>query len=140
MDLSIRGQEGGEGGQGGHGSHLPKQDLEPTYEWAGIMGYSRDGYPWVGPVPDSAGGGCGLWVCAGYTGGGMPNAALCAKAVSGMIVAGNNKDEGADLADEVDLPPEFVLTEERLERARTCETIAEQDERSAFMLDLEDSS
>ena len=137
MDLSIRGQEGE---QGEPGVHLPKQDLEPTYEWAGIMGYSRDGYPWVGPVPESTGGGCGLWICAGYTGGGMPNAALCAKAVAGMIVAGNNKDEGAHLADEVDIPPEFVLTEERLERARTCETIAEQDERGAFMLDLEDSS
>lgn len=124
--------------QGTHAVHWPKQDLEPTHEWAGIMGYSRDGWPWVGPVPDSAGGGDGLWLCAGYTGGGMPNAALCAKAVVGMIINGNNKDEGANLADEVDLPAEFLLTEERLEKARTCETIAEQDERGAFMLDLED--
>lgn len=126
MDLSIREQGKSQGQQ------LPKQDLQPTYEWAGIMGYSRDGYPWVGAVPESAGGGDGLWLCAGYTGGGMPNAALCAKAVVGMIIAGN---QGVN---QVDLPPEFLLTEKRLEKARTCETIAEQDEKGAFMLDLED--
>ncbi|RYP81567.1 hypothetical protein DL770_005869 [Monosporascus sp. CRB-9-2] len=132
MDLSIR-EEGK--AQGEHGIHLPKQDLEPTFEWAGIMGFSRDGWPWVGPVPESAGGGDGLWLCAGYSGGGMPNAALCAKAVVGMIIPGNK--DGDDLADQIDLPPEYLLTEDRLEKARTCETIAEADKRGAFILDLD---
>ena len=47
-----------------------------------------------------------------------------------------NKD-GVGLADQIDLPPEYLLTEDRLERARTCETIAEADKRGAFMLDLD---
>ncbi|KAI0111257.1 FAD dependent oxidoreductase [Nemania sp. FL0031] len=132
MDLSTR-EEGK--GQGERGDRSPKRDLEPTFEWAGIMGYSRDGWPWVGPVPESAGGGDGLWLCAGYSGGGMPNAALCAKAVVGMIIP-DDKD-GDDMADRIDLPPEYLLTKERLEKARTCETIAEADERGAFMLDLD---
>ncbi|KAH7310864.1 FAD dependent oxidoreductase [Stachybotrys elegans] len=110
---------------------LQKQDLqkqlEPTFEWAGIMGFSRDGWPWVGAVPESAGGGDGLWLCAAYTGGGMPNAALCAKAVASMMVGKG-----------VDLPPEYILTEDRLATARTGETIAEADKRAAFMLDLSD--
>ena len=132
IDLSIR-EEGR--AQDEHGIHLPKQDLEPTFEWAGIMGYSRDGWPWVGPVPKSAGGGEGLWLCAGYSGGGMPNAALCAKAVVRMMISVNK--DGVGLADQIDLPPEYLLTEDRLERARTCETIAEADKRGAFMLDLD---
>ncbi|KAI0506442.1 FAD dependent oxidoreductase [Xylaria bambusicola] len=132
MDLSIR-EEGRT--QGEHDIQLPKQDLEPTFQWAGIMGYSRDGWPWVGPVPTSAGGGDGLWLCAGYTGGGMPNAALCAKAVVNMMIPGNN--DGDNLADQIDLPPEYILTEDRLKKARTCETIIEADIRGAFMLDLD---
>ncbi|KAI1122455.1 FAD dependent oxidoreductase [Nemania abortiva] len=134
MDFSTREKEGKT--QGEHdGTYLPKRDLEPTFEWAGIMGYSRDGWPWVGPVPESAGGGDGLWLCAGYSGGGMPNAALCARAVAGMIVPGNKDGDG--LADRIDLPHEYLLTEDRLEKARACETIAEADKRGAFMLDLD---
>ncbi|KAI0184033.1 FAD dependent oxidoreductase [Xylaria flabelliformis] len=135
MDLSIR--EEGKTPQDEHGIiHSPKQDLKPTFEWAGIMGYSRDGWPWVGPVPKSAGGGDGLWLCAGYSGAGMPNAALCAKAVVGMIISGY-KDGSDDLADQIDLPPEYLLTEDRLEKARRCETVAEADKRGAFILDLD---
>ncbi|KAI0545495.1 FAD dependent oxidoreductase [Xylaria curta] len=110
------------------GEHGTQQDLEPTFEWAGIMGYSRDGWPWVGPVPESAGGGDGLWLCAGYSGGGMPNAALCAKAAAGMIISGNKDGD-----DQIDLPPEYLLTEDRLKKARTLETVAEADKRGAFI-------
>lgn len=70
----------------------------------------------------------------------MPNAALCAKAVVDMIVPGNDRNKGDGLADDVALPPEYVFTEERLEKVRKCETIAEQDEKGAFMLDLQDST
>ncbi|QYT04841.1 DAO domain-containing protein [Trichoderma simmonsii] len=132
MDLSIH--EQGKA-QGEHGVSLQKQDVEPTFEWSGIMGFSRDGWPWVGPVPETAGGGDGLWLCAGYSGGGMPNAALCAKAVVDMMV--NDHGEGGEGASQVDLPPEYLLTEDRLEKARTCETVAEADKRGAFMLDLD---
>ncbi|EHK47311.1 hypothetical protein TRIATDRAFT_154515 [Trichoderma atroviride IMI 206040] len=118
MDLSICEQRTGQSEQ--------KQDVEPTFEWSGIMGFSRDGWPWVGPVPDSAGGGEGLWLCAGYSGSGMPNAALCAKAVVDMMIPGHEDGE-------MGLPREYLFTEERLERARVCETIAEADKRGAFI-------
>jgi glycine/D-amino acid oxidase-like deaminating enzyme len=132
MDLSVR--EQGDA-QGEHGTGDQKQDLEPTFEWSGIMGYSRDGWPWVGPVPETAGGGEGLWLCAAYTGSGMPNATLCAKAAVDLIISGHK--DGDKVAGNVDLPPEYLLTEDRLKKARTCETIAEADKRGAFMLDLD---
>ncbi|KAK0757468.1 hypothetical protein N5P37_010193 [Trichoderma harzianum] len=132
MDLSIRDQGNV---QGEHGIHSLKPDIEPTFEWSGIMGFSRDGWPWVGPVPETAGGGGGLWLCAGYSGGGMPNAALCAKAVVDMMIPGHG--DGDEMAGQVDLPPEYLLTQERLEKARVCETVAEADKKGAFMLDLD---
>lgn len=48
----------GEGGEG--------EELVAKREWTGIMGFSRDGWPWVGKVPDAE----GLWLCGGYTGSG----------------------------------------------------------------------
>jgi glycine/D-amino acid oxidase-like deaminating enzyme len=39
-------------------------------KWSGIMGFSGDGLPWVGPLSDELGG-KGQWVCAGYTGEGI---------------------------------------------------------------------
>lgn len=64
--------------------------------WSGIMGFSDDNNPWVGPVSETLGGGPGQWVCAGYTGNGTPqsvmlnsglsNALLCAEALSNMIL------------------------------------------------------
>ncbi|KAK8098484.1 uncharacterized protein PG998_013970 [Apiospora kogelbergensis] len=103
-----------------------KQDLDATHEWSGIMGYSRDANPWVGPVPPSAGGGDGLWLCAGYTGHGMPNAALCAKAVAEMMTG----------LDEVDLPPEYELTEERLVQARLRDTVDVAEEKGGLLFDM----
>ncbi|PNP59157.1 hypothetical protein THARTR1_01405 [Trichoderma harzianum] len=132
MDLSIREQGNSEGKDE---IHPPKQDVKSTFEWSGIMGFSRDGWPWVGPVPGSAGGGDGLWLCAGYSGGGMPNAALCAKAVVDMMIPGHG--DGDEVVCQVDLSPEYLLTEDRLEKTRTCETVAEADKRGAFMLDLD---
>ncbi|TVY88851.1 putative amidase, partial [Lachnellula willkommii] len=73
---------------------LQNQDheLDATWEWSGIMGYSRDGHPWVGAVGEDLGGAGaakGLFVCAGFTGHGMPNTCLSAKAaVEIMLGAG----------------------------------------------------
>ncbi|KAK6851085.1 FAD/NAD(P)-binding protein [Apiospora arundinis] len=105
---------------------IDKQDLNATHEWSGIMGYSRDANPWVGPVPAAAGGGDGLWLCAGYTGHGMPNAALCAKAVAEMMTG----------LDEVDLPPEYELTEERLVQARLRDTVEVAEEKGGLLFDM----
>ncbi|OPB45576.1 hypothetical protein A0O28_0077860 [Trichoderma guizhouense] len=132
MDLSTHEQRNA---QGEYGVHSSKPDIEPTFEWSGIMGFSRDGWPWVGPVPETAGGEGGLWLCAGYSGGGMPNAVLCAKAVVDMMTPSH--EDGDEMAGQVDLPPEYLLTEDRLEKARACETVAEADKRGAFMLDLD---
>lgn len=38
----------------------------------GIMGYSRDKLPLVGPIPDQA----GLWLLAGFTGSFLPRTML----------------------------------------------------------------
>ncbi|KAK5661537.1 hypothetical protein OQA88_11441 [Cercophora sp. LCS_1] len=89
--------------------------LDATFQWTGIMGYSRGDVPWVGEVPASLGGGKGLFVCGGYTGHGMPNALLSAHAVVQMMV-GN--DEGHAF---YALPQEYVLTEERVRRVRESE-------------------
>ncbi|RYP75253.1 hypothetical protein DL769_003864 [Monosporascus sp. CRB-8-3] len=109
-----------------------KQDLEPTYEWTGIMGYSRDGHPWVGVVPPSLGGGGsggrGLAMCAGFTGHGMPNAALCAKAVVSMMMTSDEE--------EVDLPPEYLLTETRVGAARLLDEVDVVDAKGSLFMDF----
>ncbi|KAL2148347.1 hypothetical protein VTH82DRAFT_2267 [Thermothelomyces myriococcoides] len=98
-------------------------ELEASFEWTGVMGYSRDHHAWVGPVPESLGGGGpegGLWICAGYTGHGMPVAALSAREVVRQMLASGNekyeKEQGEGV--KVRLPREFVLDEERVGRAR----------------------
>lgn len=108
------------------------EELEASHEWSGIMGFSRDGYPWVGEVPMAMDGGERLYVCAGFTGHGMANASLAARWVAqsmrnggsttkslyqkgdvGVEVFGGGKDK-----DEVKMPREMVVSVERAERAR----------------------
>ncbi|KAF4447300.1 Gamma-glutamylputrescine oxidoreductase [Fusarium austroafricanum] len=84
--------------------------LQATFEWTGIMGYSKDGCPWVGKLPKDLGGeDSGLWVSAGYTGHGMPVAARC-----GIVVA----QEILGIADGVKLPPQYRIDAGRADRAR----------------------
>ncbi|KAI0453397.1 FAD dependent oxidoreductase [Xylaria acuta] len=92
--------------------------LTAAYEWTGIMGYSRDGSPWVGRVPgillDDIGlesGTDGLWISAGYTGHGMPVAPGCGVAVAQMMLG----EEGG-----VEVPREWVASNERVEMARSA--------------------
>ncbi|RYP61309.1 hypothetical protein DL770_009818 [Monosporascus sp. CRB-9-2] len=125
------------------GESKKKQDLEPTHEWTGIMGYSRDGYPWVGVVPPSLGGsdGRGLAVCAGFTGHGMPNAALCAKAVVSLMMATTasgekGEDAGEEDEEDVDLPPEYLLTEARVGAARLLEEVHVVDAKGSLFMDF----
>lgn len=81
-------------------------ELEAVYEWTGIMGDSLDRSPWVGQVPESLGGGDGLYISAAYTGHGMPAASQCGIAVANIMMHGDTGD--------VDLPPEFLASEDRL--------------------------
>lgn len=92
-----------------------RQELKASYEWSGIMGFSRDERPWVGEVGEELGGGKGLWVCAGFTGHGMPNTHLSAKAAVDMVL-------GTSI-DDVYLPAAYKLTADRVERARRLEEV-----------------
>ena len=130
----------GDGGQEGHSTQrmerlpgqystieadLPKTALEPLAEWTGIMGYSRDGHPWVGSVPDQD----GLWVCAGYTGHGMPNSSLCGRHVAGLIGAAVNGEDWREVeraaVEGGGLPGCYVVSRERMEGARALPEVAE---------------
>ncbi|KAI1425863.1 FAD dependent oxidoreductase [Xylaria sp. FL1777] len=100
--------------------------LSSTYEWTGIMGYSRDSHPFVGRVPgaflgadagngdgdgDGDGDGVvdGLWISAAFTGHGMPVAPRCGIAVAEMMLG---KTGG------VEVPKAWIPSEERIARAR----------------------
>jgi glycine/D-amino acid oxidase-like deaminating enzyme len=99
-----------------------EEELQAQWEWSGIMGYSRDGHPWVGEVRDEwgIGGGKGLWISGGFTGHGMPNTWLCGKAVVELIMG---PDEG------IDLPSTYRLSEERIVKARTYDEVSVADSR-----------
>ncbi|RGP59230.1 FAD dependent oxidoreductase [Fusarium longipes] len=87
--------------------------LEATYEWTGIMGYSRDGYPWVGQLPATLGGeDSGIYISVGYTGHGMPVAARCGIAVAQEIMG---------IGDGVNLPAQYRIDEGRVDRANSME-------------------
>jgi len=101
---------------------VAKHDLTSTYDWSGIMGFSRDAHPWVGPVPESLGGGKGLYVCGGYTGHGMPNAPLSARAVVELMLSVMVGDD-----DEVDIPMEYLITEKRVTEARQNKPVGEEE-------------
>ncbi|KAH6649746.1 FAD dependent oxidoreductase-domain-containing protein [Chaetomium tenue] len=108
-DLGVDGQRKG----------VAEGELEASFEWTGVMGFSRDHHAWVGAVPESLGGGGpegGLWICAGYTGHGMPAAALSAREVVRQMTAGSAEATVGE--GEVRFPREFALDEERVVRAR----------------------
>lgn len=49
-------------------NHLPQfKDSKVTHRWSGVMGFSRDGQPIVGALPDDS----QVFFCGGYTGHGM---------------------------------------------------------------------
>ncbi|TVY70578.1 putative oxidoreductase OrdL [Fusarium oxysporum f. sp. cubense] len=51
--------------------------------WTGIMGYSSDRLPRVGPIPDRP----GMFIMGGFTGHGMPQVFLCAKGMADMVLS-----------------------------------------------------
>jgi len=92
-----------------HGSHWgTPHPLGPIRKlWSGIMGYSADGHPLVGPYPGED----GLWIDASFQGHGMVLCFLCAKAVSCMLL-GREEEEGLESW----FPGCFRVTSERLEK------------------------
>jgi glycine/D-amino acid oxidase-like deaminating enzyme len=110
------------------GSAAGMHELEVDMAWSGIMGYSRDNAPWVGGVLGME----GVWLCAGYTGHGMPNATLCAKAAVEMLLA---DEKGEDLLKvqermvrEGRFPAAYLLSEKRLAECQGLPSVKEQDE------------
>jgi glycine/D-amino acid oxidase-like deaminating enzyme len=65
------------------------------------MGYSNDEFPYVGALPEKP----GQYLCAGFTGHGMPQIFLSAKAVASMIITGD--------VENIDLPLPYRITKKR---------------------------
>ncbi|PSR82413.1 FAD dependent oxidoreductase [Coniella lustricola] len=71
--------------------------------WTGIMGYSADSCPFIGPLPSRP----NQYVVAGFTGHGMPQIFLSAKGIAQMAVTGASFHETG-------IPRIYQVTEERL--------------------------
>lgn len=108
------------------------KELEATAQWTGIMGYSRDDHPWVGAIPGQQ----GLWLCGGYTGHGMPNGTLCGKAVVDMVLGEQEKGLSVlqeEMVQRGDIPKSYLLTQDRIDRARKMLTVQQQDDKGVHM-------
>ncbi|KAI9069868.1 DAO-domain-containing protein [Trametes sanguinea] len=90
-----------------------EENHAPEMEWSGIMGYTKTGDPFVGPVIDPANADAykGQYISAGFTGHGMPRTFSCAEAVAQMILADMQGKEWTIPA----WLPRHHLTENRLE-------------------------
>jgi glycine/D-amino acid oxidase-like deaminating enzyme len=111
----------------GESSGSEKVEMQAVAQWTGVMGFSRDEVPWVGPVPGKE----GVFVAAGYTGHGMPNTWLSGKAVAEMV---GESLAGGDLAAVVEaareatgLPKAYQVSVERIERAMKGESVEVKD-------------
>ncbi|MCJ1395378.1 hypothetical protein MMC18_008262, partial [Xylographa bjoerkii] len=108
-------------GTSAHPSAKPRgkgKELSAKKEWTGIMGFSRDGHPWVGAVPDAP----GLWLSGAYTGSGMPNAALSSQHAACLILAAHKAQDWKAVEQEAirsgSIPSCYVITKQRMEHAR----------------------
>jgi glycine/D-amino acid oxidase-like deaminating enzyme len=112
------------------GLEVPNE-FDAEAAWSGIWAASRDDAPWVGAVPQHS---PGLWICAAYSGHGMRNATLSAKAVVRMILAEGKGPTAVDaeiqsmLLSE-DIPRSYLVTQERMEIARQLPDVEAQDKR-----------
>lgn len=82
-------------------------------EWTGIMGYSPDGFPFVGEVPGQK----GLWASCSFQGHGMVFCWMCAKGLVQMM----RDQEGKGAADSTPVldswfPEVFKITEKRMNK------------------------
>lgn len=76
-----------------HADHIPP-----------VMGYSSDLMPHVGQLPQCP----GMYICAGFSGHGMPQIFSASKGVAQMVLRGTTFEDTA-------LPPMFKATQARLE-------------------------
>jgi glycine/D-amino acid oxidase-like deaminating enzyme len=73
-----------------HSCFPATRGLAVTHRWAGIMGFSCDELPNVGPVPGSV----NVYAAAGYHGHGLGYAIIAGKAVSEMMLDGKTSVPG----------------------------------------------
>ncbi|KAI0032695.1 FAD dependent oxidoreductase [Vararia minispora EC-137] len=89
-------------------------DQEPEMEWTGIMGFTPNHDPFVGPVLDfdapENGAYEGQFIAAGYSGHGMPRAYACAEVVARMVFG---ELDGSGKWEMPDWLPRHYLTYER---------------------------
>ncbi|KAF4222533.1 hypothetical protein CNMCM8980_003700 [Aspergillus fumigatiaffinis] len=92
--------------------------------WTGNMGFSADGFPWVGQLPVSLTGreqkekGQGAeWVSAGFSGEGMVLAWLCGKALGTMLLAYDDELVETESADLSWFPEQMLVTEKRIKKS-----------------------
>jgi glycine/D-amino acid oxidase-like deaminating enzyme len=64
----------------------PLREVPITHRWSGIMGFSRDGLPMVGPAPGAP----GALVAAGFTGHGFGFAWLAGEALATLVTEGQH--------------------------------------------------
>ncbi|EEH38605.2 FAD dependent oxidoreductase superfamily [Paracoccidioides lutzii Pb01] len=77
--------------------------------WSGVMGFSTDLLPHVGPIPGKP----NQYILAGFSGHGMPMAFLTAKGIAKMI---RNDEGNGDLPfEKTGIPRLYKMTRERLE-------------------------
>ncbi|KAH0547984.1 hypothetical protein GP486_008273 [Trichoglossum hirsutum] len=112
---------GGDGDDDDAAPSHPPPPLKAENEWTGIMGFSRDGCPWVGEVPGRK----GVYVSAGYTGHGMPNAALCARYVAQLVLEEHEHGTGSEAKQpepgeqqQDAIPACYEISEARIRRTR----------------------
>jgi hypothetical protein len=119
FELPERKGEPSEGGK--------KVEMQAVAQWTGVMGFSRDEVPWVGPVPGKE----GVFVAAGYTGHGMPNTWLSGKAVAEMLgesLVGGALEAVIEAARKTTgLPKAYQVSIERIERAMKGESVEVKD-------------
>lgn len=64
----------------------PLKEIEITHRWSGIMGFSRDGLPMIGPAPGAP----GALAAAGFTGHGFGFAWLAGEALAAVALEGQH--------------------------------------------------
>jgi glycine/D-amino acid oxidase-like deaminating enzyme len=86
-----------EGLQGWVGAHFPElADVKVTHRWAGIMGFTPDGLPLVGQLPELD----SVYYCVGFNGGGMSMGPVAARRTVALMTDGTSPGvmDGARLA------------------------------------------
>jgi glycine/D-amino acid oxidase-like deaminating enzyme len=81
------------------------EDGRVRKEWTGIMGYSPDGFPFVGEVPEEK----NLWIAASFQGHGMVLCFTCARALVAMM--GNEEEKIGSW-----FPEAFKVSQQRMEK------------------------